>query len=357
MEIDSRKVIEILSKNFKYPIVKTALGDGVQVDCRTAFLYSLVTGAGYLDNPLYPFTVKGLMKVFYNAMDYRLVTGLFDNTTLKNTPYILSKAKPYLFDNDKTIIPIEFKTEIELQSKLIEFVKLESQPTDFLIQRIECSKKGNGMEPFMEYLACEVMKNRGYIVENQIPLSHSAGSPDFGGYSLSQGVPQCLNNIHLVELSLLRLGFEIKESGGRLKAQTIVGEAKTGSLEMKRQLDKYLATHLFDEGFEIHPSKKKPSSPYVGLVTIDARMMVKVIVRQEVKKFTNQKQGEYIHWLENYVKYYLIANLSNDEFAAFYRAKMQKAISSKESIIKFINDLECEEILIEINKVMRSGTI
>jgi len=357
VEIDSRKYIKILNKNFGYPIVKTTIGDGVQVDCRTAFLYSLVTGAGYLDNPLYPFTVKGLMKVFYTAMDYKFVTGLFDNTTLKNTPYLISKAKPYIFNGSKIIVPIEFKTEIELQNRLKTFVRFERNQTDYLIQRIEGSKRGNGMEPFMEYLACEAMKRQGYIVENQIPLSHNTGSPDFGGYSLPQTVPAYLCGIHLIELALLRLGFEINKSSLKSKSRTIVGEAKTGTLEMKRQLDKYLATHLFDEGYEIHPFKKEPSSSYVGLVTIDDHMRLKIIVRKEDKRFADDHQYDYLLWLTNYIKYYLIANLTNDELNDFYRQKTKKPISSKESIIGFINRLEIEEILAEISRVINNGSV
>ncbi len=357
MEIDSKNFIKIFNKNFNYPIVKTKIGEGIKVDSRTAFLYSLVTGSGYLDNPLYPFTVKGLMKVFYNATDYKFVTGLFDNTTLKNTPYILSKAKPYLFSNNKIIIPVEFKTEIELQTKLKNFVQSETHPTDFLIQRIECSKKGNGMEPFMEYLACEVMKRQGYIVENQIPLTHSTGSPDFGGYSLSQDVPSFLCCIHLIELSLLRLGYEIENTNPDSKMWTIVGEAKTGTNEMKRQLDKYLNTHFFNEGFEIHPFKKEPASPYVGLVTIDDQMKLKVILKKENKKFSNEEQREYFKWLTNYIKYYLVANLTNDEFNNFYRRKTKELISSQNCIVKFVNGLEFKELLSEINRVMKNGTV
>jgi len=357
VEINSATVVEILNKNFEYPIVKTKIGHGVCVDSRIAFLYSIVTGSGYLDNPLYPFTAKGLMKVFYTAMGYKFVTGLFDNTTLKNTPYILSKAKPYLFGGKKIILPIEFKTEIELQERLKCFSEGEERPTDYLIQRIECSKQGNGMEPFMEYLACEVMKRQGYIVENQIPLTHSTGSPDFGGYLLSRNLPPFLNSIHLIELSLIRLGFEIEQSVSDPKMWTIVGEAKTGTLEMKKQLDKYLATHLFDEGFEIHPSKKRPSSDYVGLITVDDNFKIKVTVRKALKKLSDDRQHDYFSWLTNYIKYYLIANLTNDEFGEFYRNKLKAPISSKESIVAFVNGLTFEEILDEISRVVKNGTI
>jgi len=349
VEIDSRKFIKILNKNFKYPIVKTKIGNGVQVDCRTAFLYSLVSGAGYLDNHLYPFTVKGLMKVFYTAMDYKFVTGLFDNTTLRNTPYILSKAKPYLFNGMKVIVPVEFNTEIELQNKLRDFVKSENHPTDFLIQRIECSKQGNGMEPFMEYLACEVMKRQGYIVENQIPLTHSTGSPDFGGYLLAQNVPSILHSIHLIELSLLRLGFQIGNSNQDLKMSTIVGEAKTGSSNMTKQLEKYLDTSLFDKGYEIHPSKQNAGKKYFGLVTLDDNF--KIVVKEPVQEYRSSgrcSKQDYIDWLSNYMKFYLVANLSNDEFSEYFFEQKRKKISNREDIVNFVIGLTINEILLKI---------
>ena len=189
MEINAKEFTKIMNINFGYKIVDTDIGQGVIVDPFTAFIYSTVTGAGYLDDPLYLFTPKGLMKLFYNVLDYKFVTGIFDNTTLKNTPYIITQSKKYLFDGKKIIIPIEFESEIELQRKLKKFISKISEPsTNYIIQRIEKSKKGNGMEPFMEYLACEVMKKQDYIVENQIPLSHRTGSPDFGGYKLKTNI-------------------------------------------------------------------------------------------------------------------------------------------------------------------------
>jgi len=257
MEINSKNYIEIMTQNFNYLVVDTPLGKGVVVDPFKAFLYSSITGAGYLDNPLYPFSVKGLLKIFYNAMDYKFVTGLFENTNLKNTPYLLSKAKPFLFNSSKIIIPLEFNSEIELQERLSDFVNIIQEPsTNYLIQRIEKSKKGNGMEPFMEYLSCEVIKNWGYIVENQIPLTHSTGSPDFGGYRLIDTSGIVPNRIHLLELSFIRLGIE-KSIDVIERNRIIVGEAKTATNEIKKQLDKYLNTGLFNEGFEIHPDKKK----------------------------------------------------------------------------------------------------
>lgn len=351
MEINSKEHIRIMSKNFGYELIDTTLGRGVIVDSFTAFIYSTVTGAGYLDDPLYLFTPKGLMKLFYNALDYKFVTGIFDNTTLKNTPYIMSLSKKYLFEGEKIIIPVEFESEIELQTKLKDFISTISEhPTKYVIQRIEKSKKGNGMEPFMEYLACEVMKNQDYIVENQIPLSHSTGSPDFGGYKLDQTIT--FNKIHLIELALIRLGWNIKKQSRNENVFCVVGEAKTSTSQIKNQIEKYLKTKFFNKCYEIHPSKKLPSNSKYGLITIGEDYKIKIIERESNDVlFKVNKQKEYASWLSNYLKYYLIANLTNDEFIAFFQEKRKKKLSGIKDIINFVNDLSYEEIFNKIGEI------
>lgn len=351
MEIDSNKFIKIMSKNFNFSIMNTALGKGVKMDSFSAFIYCSVTGAGYLDDPLYPFTPKGLLKLFYNAFDYKFVTGLFDNTTLKNTPYNLLLVKPFLFDSDKIIIPVEFNSERELQLKLKKFFEEVEKPTDYIIQRIELSKKGSGMEPFLEYLICETMKRKNYIVENQIPLSHSTGSPDFGGYRINK----CYNyfsNANIIELAMIRLGLQSLKKSKSQTTHLIVGEAKTSTTTIIKQLDKYIKTKLFNEGFEIYPSKKEACKPYINLFTINENEEITIIPRKSVEKlFDANKQKEYEEWLSNYIKYYLIANLTNDEFNDFYFYRNKKKISSIKDIIQFVNNLSYEDIIKKIKEV------
>ena len=352
MEINAKEFIKIMSKNFGYKITDTSIGQGIIVDPFNAFIYSTVTGAGYLDDPLYQFTPKGLMKLFYNALDYKFVTGIFDNTTLKNTPYIIAQSKKYLFEGNKIIIPVEFDSEMQLQKKLKKFlVDLKKPSTNYIIQRIEKSKKGNGMEPFMEYLACEVMRKEDYIVENQIPLSHSAGSPDFGGYKLKNSPPY--NKIHLIELSLMRLGWDIKASSQNKNQYFIVGEAKTSTTQMKTQIEKYIKTNFFNECYEIHPSKSLPTEKGFGLITIDKDSKIKIIRKQNKEIFFDkEKQEEYASWLLNYLKYYLIANLTNDEFIEFYNERKKEKISGIKDIIDFINGLTYEDILTKIKEFL-----
>src|SRR3990167_1940013 len=159
MEIYNKQFFSIFKTNFDYQIVETEMGFAVEMPAREAFIYSSITGAGYLENPVYPFTPKGLLKLFYNAFNYKFVSVIFDNGVLKNTPYILSQAKKYLFGCDKYIVPIEFESE----EKLIDLLKAKfdhiKNRENYIIQRIETSKQGNGMEPFMEYLAGEYFRH------------------------------------------------------------------------------------------------------------------------------------------------------------------------------------------------------
>ena len=185
-ELSKQDIINVFKANFHFPLIDTPLGMAVKIPAREAFIFCNVTGAGYFDNFVMPFTPKGLMKLFYNAFDFNFVTGVFEKTSLRYTPLLLSKAKPFLFDSQyKYIVPIEFCSDVELQSVLENaFDKLE-RPTNYIVMRIEKRKKGNGLESFMEYLAGEYFKTHGFIVENQVPLAHSIGSPDFSGYDLS----------------------------------------------------------------------------------------------------------------------------------------------------------------------------
>jgi len=353
MQIGPQQVLKILNSNFPFKIVDTPLGNAVEMTAREAFIFSAVTGAGYLDNPLYPFTPKGLLKLFYNAFDYKFVTGIFENVSLKNTPFLLSKAKPFLFNSQqKYVLPVSFQSEIELQKKLKAYHGLVKVPEDYLILRIEASKTGNGMEPFMEYLAAEYFRKVGYVVETQIPLAHSLGSPDFAGY----GLAETLNSLkefdllskgfHIIELAMLRLGRTTEIIDSSQQNTFIVGEAKTGTRYMSKQLNKYLDTGLFDMGFEIHPAKFEPSAKWYGLFTLDANLSIKFIPPKDnypIKAVYSRE--DYYRWLNNYMKFYVIANLTNDELSCFYQDCCKSNIDTQANIISFVCSLSMKNIL------------
>ncbi|TKC00172.1 hypothetical protein [Pedobacter cryophilus] len=353
MELSKENIINIFKNNFKSEVIDTELGKGCKLSPYQAFIFCSITGSGYLDNPLMPFTPKGLLKVFYNAMHYNFVTGLFDNTNLKHTPYSLNQAFPFLFSDDyKVIIPIEFNSDIELQEFLFEKISTISNPTQYIVMRVEISKKGNGLEPFMEYLANSYFVNKGFICENQIPLSHTLGSPDFGGY----GIPAVLkvlssygvhfNGLNIIELAMLRFNKNKTIANNIFSDDLIVGEAKTSTTIMEKQLNKYLASKLFNWGIEIHPSKLNASNNSFGLLNIDNKCYLKYTNPKLKSDLIDVKhQSLYKDWLKTYVKLYLIANLSNDEFQSFYKEVVGNSISTNSDISNFVGYLSFEMIL------------
>lgn len=216
------------------------------------------------------------------------------------------------------------------------------------------------MEPFMEFLTAEYFKNKGYIVENQVPLAHSLGSPDFAGYGLSS-IVKSINDygflsatgFHVIELSMIRI-FKGSQFAQSLieNDEIIVGEAKTSTSTMTKQLDKYLETGLFNVGYEIHPSKLNPASDYSGLVSLDDSYRLKVtppLVRRVFdEKFSKE---DYRRWLEMYIKFYLISNFSNDELSEFSVRKSGLKINVESDLVVLLDSLSVEEILEEINKM------
>lgn len=361
MEIGKKEVLQIFNNNFPFEIADTPLGSAIKMPAREAFIFSAVTGAGYFSNPILPFSPKGLLKLFYNAFNYKFVSGIFENTSLKTTPYNLSKAKPFLFDTTyKYIVPVEFHSEEELQDYLTgKFEQIEN-PTNYIILRIERAKAGNGMESFMEYLASEYFRTKGFVVENQIPLAHALGSPDFGGYAVLEvleNVKEFLGSgFHIIELAMIRLYFDFEKNisaGEELAEQNIVGEAKTGTKIMTTQLLKYLATGLFDYGFEIHPSKTAPAQNFFGLLSLNEKFeIVFYPPKSEFKTEGGYSRDDYQEWLKNYMKFYLLANLTNDEFNEFFRSETGKQISGQKDIIDFACGISTSDIIAKIKEVM-----
>jgi len=363
MEINKEVYFKIFEKNLPYRIVGTPAGRAIEMDPYDAFIYSAVTGAGYLENAVYPFTPKGLLKLFYNAFDYKFVTGIFDNSILKNTPFILSQSRPFLFKGTKYIIPIELKSESQLNDCLNMLVKSLANPKDYIIQRIEISKVGNGMEPFMEYLVAEYYKNQGYIVENQIPLGYAIGSPDFGGYGLEDIIKIIYeydflpkNGFHIIELAMLRIKKILKNNTGRIISDNfnslIVGEAKTGPTVISKQLRKYLDTGLFSAGYEIHPFKKYPSEEVFGLINLNEDFILQIFEpKEEYVPPKPLSKEEYLLWLTNYIKFYLLANLTNDELDKFYFRRFKTKISGQSDIVSLILKTDISEILVKIKEL------
>lgn len=346
MELKSDTILRIFSNNFNFPIVDTILGKALLMDAYQAFLFANVTGAGYLDDPNYLFTPKGVTKILREAFQYNFVTGIFDRHNLYYSPYELRNKKPFIFESDKYVIFKECQSEEEFCREMKKSYELLEQnnikTTDFMFFRIEAWKNGNGMECFLEYLACEYFKKLGYIVENQIPLVHAIGTPDFGGYKTNT------KGFHLIELAMLRFTKDYDLVNDINIENIIVGEAKTATTIMAKQLEKYLNTGAFCKGYEMHPSKAAPTKDCFGMFNIDSEYKIKCVEPQAkyvCSEETDFETEEYQKWFYNYIKLYLIANFTNDELVSFVNGINPSGKYNQKKIIKTITALSINDIV------------
>lgn len=351
MELNRENIFEIFLKNFQFKIIDTIVGKAIVMPPIEAFLFCNVTGAGYLDDPHYPFTPKGTTKILREAFQYNFVTGIFDRHNLYYSPCELKDLKSYLFNGDKYVLLCECNNEKDFNSEIEKIYRIltenELTPTDFIVFRIEGWKKGKGMECFLEYLACEFFKKRGYIVENQIPLMHSIGTPDFGGYKNSGN-----KGFHLIELALLKITGNYLITDNLNIENIIVGEAKTATTIMASQLEKYLKTGLFCKGYEIHPSKPYPTKDYFGMFNIDENFIVTLKEPKKVYKSSETRfnHAKYINWFTNYLKLYILSNFKNEKLVDFINKIEPKGKYNQEKIIKVANNLSIKEIISAIKE-------
>lgn len=355
MELNKNTITEIFKKNFNYPIVETIAGTAIKMNAFAAFHFCNITGASYLNNTTYPFSPKGAMKILREACKYNIVTGIFDNASLLYSPTELYLTQNYLFRNDKYILlkecnsEQEFREEIQNDYNIIEANGL--QTTDFIIFRIEAWKHGNGMESFLEYLACEYFRHKGYIVENQITLVHTVGTPDFGGFKLKNSD----TGFHIVELAMLRITKNLNLLNNLDIQHVIVGEAKTSTTVMDTQLKKYLNTGLFHKGYEMHPEKSEASHPYFGILSINSDYSLRVEEPSAPYTIIGDSQldyDEYMKWYENNLKLYIISNLTNAELKTFVEGKKPRGNYSSRKIIDVITSASTEEIIDTVKEVM-----
>jgi len=361
MRLSKENVVTILQKNFGF--VKTndsKLGDLIQMSPFDAYIYSTITGHGYLDNTRQPYTPNGLMQVFNQANAYNMVTGMFDRDgNLFHTPLYQVNEKPYLTGRDKFILPIEYDTNAELQKELEEIekyiIEANRKPEDFIICRIKKSTSGYSMEPFVEYVASKYFQRNGYFTETQIPFYYSGGTPDFAAYSLPdlrKVIKERFNfsGSSFVGLASIRaFGLHKNGNGENDDTEAIVGEVKTASLEALDQIKKYLSRGIFNKAYEIIPNKKSPEV-IAGLFTFDDKGNVQVYEAKTPAQVIPEKQTEYLEWLHHYIKYFLIANFTNEELDEFYGQRIGKRTRTIPDLISFVNGLNAEDILDKLSK-------
>ena len=309
-EIDAEMFLEIMRVNTDFELVETPLGICVEMDWVNAFCFAYCTDSTYLDCHIYPFTPgRNLLQLTNQALSINITGGnVFDGESVKFSPLKWSEGdKQYIFQGTKFVLPVETKTQAEIKAIRENWIhELNNYPeinsTDFVLMHIDSKKKGNGMEKFLEYLTCYHFRERGWVVDNQLTIRHDVGTPDFTAFK-DDG---CEGGYFLVELLLEFAGHRINQVHRNI-VRSIVGEAKTGSMMFEDQLDKYLNTGYFNNGFGLLPQHKELARGDIGLVSINDDYNL-VVLNTNTNHHDVGLQVPYFTWFNNLQTCYQLLN-------------------------------------------------
>jgi hypothetical protein len=102
----------------------------------------------------------------------------------------------------------------------------------------------------------------------------------------------------------------------------------------------------------MHPHKNDASSYDRGMFTLDNDFKICFTAPTQQYEFsdntTQLSKNEYVVWLENYLKFYLIANFTNDELNAFFQQKTGESIGDQYSLVEFVKGISAKEIISQI---------
>lgn len=350
-DITKDKFFKVFKKNTKFELVN--LGDipVIRMSAYEAFIYATITGSGYLDNLVMPFTPKGLMKIFQAEDNLNLVTGLWDKFHPYYTPRKIAEIRSYIVSGDKFLIPIEFKTESEYNEKIKDIFHKQDYPGQFLIQRIEMNKKGGGLEPLIEYFACEYFKARGYLVDSQIPLSHKHGSPDWIAFSTDSPELGRLRKqgFYLFELAMPSMfgsrNLAVKSSTYNL-GESLVGEVKVAATNSIFQLNKYLSTEFFDTGVLCFTDRYVTNESEKAIAFFDEDWMFTFEPEKQSNNFFNDSQYQkYFSFMMLNLKIYILSSLTDELILNVLSISDFKEIKSKSDFIRHIDEIDIDSIL------------
>ena len=350
--LDSKSVLHTLRKLLDVEITDTPIGQGLVLDPRTAFMVSSLSGSAYLENSIFPFSTRGLLKMVSSALEYRFITGIYDGYKPKYSPISLSKEREYLFKENKIFVPVEIENEKNFR-KIIKKNLNVSGNENILVLKIDKSKKGYGMEPYLEMISSFYFSKNGYITETQVPLDYRSGSPDFmaikhnqiqNDTSLRTILPPGFN---IIELSMIRM-FPLQEENHNTEVierdEFLIGEAKTESVTLEKQIQKYLNYKVFDNVIEIHNNNQIPEVETSSLLSVKENNVF--FKKSSFMNVVNKtKQDDFLKWFRGYCKLYLLSNFTFDEINQINKDLFVNDISSEQDLVNIINEIDINKLI------------
>ena len=367
IRIDEKLFLEVLSNNFGFSIAQLpVVGPTIKMHPREAFVYSVITSHGYLDSKepdqLYRLT-RDAFRVFNQACQFEFQEGIFSLSDMRLASTLNNEVlkKPYIAEGYKFLLPIRNNGYKEFQIMLKNISKgLQEKgfnPNDIIICPIRLGGSATvEMESFFEYVVSRYFGRKGFLTDTQIPFFYGVGTPDIAAYCMPKFL-QILREhgfvnpggslIDLMTMSVF--GPRKPEETECSKVETIVCEVKTSQIAAPQML-KYINTKIFSKAYEVIPCEKEPES-YAGLITLDAKGNLIVFENQELLNFSEEEQKKYLNWIEQYAKFYLLANLSTEELENMLTDK-SFALSFYD-LLRFVRQKSVEDLVAQIEPFLK----
>jgi hypothetical protein len=359
VKINENMILKILSNGLGYSLIELpVVGSVITMPAREAFVYSVTTSHGYLDDKepdnLYRIT-RDAFRVFNQACQFEFQEGIFSLSDMRLASTVNNEVvrKPYIAKGNKFILPIKYTTYREFQLLLKQISeKLLSKGLnmhDFIICPVKIGSTATvELESFFEFVVSRYFRNIGYLTDTQIPFFYGVGTPDIAAYV----IPEFMKALRqygylssggsLIDLMTVSVfGRHTQKINGSSKSEAIVFEVKTGQVAAP-QIIKYTDTRLFNKAYEVIPCIKEPES-YAGLITVDSAGRLIVLESKEPVQFSEEKQRAYLSWIEHYAKFYLLANLYTDELETLLMKNGFKL--SRNDILEFVKCNSIEKII------------
>jgi hypothetical protein len=350
--ISKEDFFDILEGNTSFKQIELQGVRAFEISSYEAFLFSTITGAQYLDNLIFPFTPKGLMKIFHSHTNSRFVTGLWSGVLPHFTPKKLVADRPFLAQDFKILVPVELKDESDFAIEAAKYFEYQTYPGQILIHRIESSKDGSGQESLLEYLSCEFYRKRGFLVDSQIPLPQQFGSPDWMAISpLAFGLDiDLFQSRYIFELGMKSIDWEIcplrSESIQTSNLDLIVGEAKVAPVDPTKQIAKYLSSGIFNRSVlsitDFAPKYLESSDQ----LYLDQSWHLKFMAKNSQFENVIEKANEFIDFLILVSKFYLLSNYSDLEISQILDLDLSLSGTKQAQLLSQIKDLPLEKLRI-----------
>lgn len=361
MQLNAENCRNILKENFGFKIVNDPIiGPLVEMSAFEGYFYSLIEKSPYLIDESRFFSPFGKTdRLFNKACSYELLPGLFDNIhsndfCIWNSPLKHNEKFPNIFKDKKYVLFYELEDSSKEPNTLINIYKKikgsGKDPSNYLVTFILKEHDGYKMEHFCEYVICKYLREQGFMTQNQLKLSHSKGKPDIGAFIIPELQKKLIkenfieNGCFLIELACLRIfGKKIKVIEKDLdKILFRVGDAKTSATSAIEQLKKYLSTGFFNNAFEVIPLISKPKKGFgLYFFNLDYKIEYK---EDDVKNSHKKEQEDYLEWITNTAKIYLLTNLNENGIKKIMQEKNFGDWNSK-NFIDFVRNTTVEEII------------